>query len=187
MKKNIFFAVAVSLFISSCGPSIKVTTDQNEGTDFSKYKSFSFLGWQKNSNEIMSEFDQKRMRDSFQAEFKARNLESKEEGGDLAVVLYLVVDQKTSIQGYTNYYGGGYGRYGRYGGGWGAGSSSTTYTQEDYLQGTLVMDVFDEETGQQVWQGIATGTVEENPQKREKSIPNAVHALMKKFPIEPVK
>jgi len=36
-----------------------------------------------------------------------------------------------------------------------------------------------------VWQGIATATVTEKPEKREKTIPAKIGALMKKFPVQP--
>jgi hypothetical protein len=49
------------------------------------------------------------------------------------------------------------------------------------------MDVFDSETKELIWQGVATGTVNEKPEKREKSIPKMVKKLMKKFPISPAK
>jgi len=45
------------------------------------------------------------------------------------------------------------------------------------------MDVFDGETMELIWQGVATGTVKEKPEKREKSIPKTIAKLMKKFPI----
>ena len=48
------------------------------------------------------------------------------------------------------------------------------------------MDVFDGESKKQIWQGIATSTVSENPDKREKNIPKKINALMNKFPVEPV-
>ena len=53
------------------------------------------------------------------------------------------------------------------------------------MEGTLVMDVFDNESKDQVWQGIATSTVVENPDKRDKAIPAKISALMKKFPVQP--
>jgi len=49
------------------------------------------------------------------------------------------------------------------------------------------MDVFDNETKKLVWQAVATGTIKEKPEKREKSIPKTIKKLMKKFPIAPVK
>ena len=186
MKKNYVFPVLIlAIFLSSCA-SVKVTADQDANTDFSPYKTYSFLGWQDDSDKIVNEFDRKRMRDAFNAEFAKRDLQMVSEGADMTISLYLVVNKETSTTAYTNYYGGAGGRYGRYGGGWGGGYASTTYTESDYLKGTMVMDVFDEKSGQQIWQGIAVKTIQEKPAKREKSIPYAVSALMKKFPIAPV-
>ncbi len=186
MKKSyVIPVVALALLISSCS-TVKVTSDQAKDADFSQYKTYTFLGWQKDSDQIMNGMDRTRMHDAFKKEFDARGLQYVSEGGDMAVSLYLVINKESSTTAYTNYYGGYGGRYNRYGYGWGGGSASTTYTESDYLKGTLVMDAFDEKSGKQVWQGIATSTVQENPQKREKSIPYGVSALMKEFPIAPM-
>jgi hypothetical protein len=98
-------------------------------------------------------------------------------------------EQKTSVIAYTNYYGGGAGRrYGRghRGGGWGMGGSTTSYSESDYVQGTMVIDVFDNESTTLIWQGVGVGTVNSKPEKREKTLPKAVSAIMKDFPIAPV-
>ena len=104
----------------------------------------------------------------------------------MAVSLFLVIDQKTSTTAYTNYYSGGYRGYYRFRGGWGYGYATTTYSENDYLEGTLVMDVFDGKSKNQVWQGVAKSTVDDNPNTRDKNIPKKVAALMKKFPVQPV-
>ena len=164
----------------------KITTDYDQSVDFSKYKTFKFLGWQDDSDKIMNDLDKGRMRDAFQAEFKNRSIAQVDnEIPDMMVVLFLVVNQKTSTTAYTNYYGGaGRGGYRRGAGGWGGGHSTTNYSESDYLEGTLVMDVYDAQNQKLIWQGVATGTLKENPKKREKSIPKAVSKLMKKFPIQ---
>ena len=181
----LLLVMSVSL-LASCS-SVKVVTDMDKTVDFSQYKTYNFLGWQENSDKILNDFDRKRIHDAFISEFEARGMKGVSENGDMAVTLYIVVDQKTSTTAYTNYYGGGYGGYSRYRGGWGMGHATTTYSESDYLEGTLVMDVFDGASKDQVWQGVATSTVSENPDKREKTIPSKVSALMKKFPVDPVK
>ena len=167
----------------------KVTTDFNKNTDFSQYKTFTFLGWQKDSEQLMNDLDKERMRNAFANEFHSRDLKKGGKDADMAITLYLVLEQKTSTTAYTNYYGtsGLYGRYGRGAWGWGNGYSNTTYNEYDYIKGTLVMDVYDNKTNQLIWQGVASGSVKENPQKRDKSIPKTVKKLMKKFPITPKK
>ena len=187
MKKISLIVTGFILAFSLNGLAQKVTVDFDKNTDFSKYTSFSFLGWQEDINKVANELDQKRIKDAFNAEMINRNLEMVDNGGDMAIALYIVIDQKTSTTAYTNYYGGGAGRgYGRGGWGWGGGHATTTYSESDYLEGTFVLSIFDEGSKDLVWQGVATKTIKENPQKREKSIPKSVSKLMKKFPIEPV-
>jgi hypothetical protein len=178
----LIFVMAVSI---SFGQKVKI--DYDKTTDFSNYKTFTFLGWQDDSDKILNDLDRKRFRDAFKSEFEKRDLQMVEEGEDFAVSLYIVVNQKTSTTAYTNYYGGSGYRYGRGGRGWGGGYASTTYTESDYLEGTLVIDIFDAQSKELVWQGVASQTVKEKPEKREKSIPKGVTKLMKKFPIQPLK
>ena len=103
----------------------------------------------------------------------------------MEVSLYMVLDQKTSVTSYTDYHGShGYG-FRRYGG-WGTGHATTSYNEYDYTQGTMVLDVFDSGSKELVWQAIASGTVEEKPSRRDKTIPRSINLLMSKFPIEPM-
>lgn len=185
--KNNLILLVIAL-LSTQVQAQKITTDFDKKADFSKYKSITFLGWQQGSEKLLNDLDKERMRNAFTEEFKARGMTKGGEDADLAITLYLVLEQKTSTTAYTNYYGGGgYGRYGRGGWGWGNGYANTTYSENDYIQGTLVMDVYDNSTNQLIWQGVASGTVKENPKKRDKSVPKTVGKLMKKFPIQPTK
>ena len=127
---------------------------------------------------------------AFGAEFSKRGLEYVQEGGDLIVTLFIVIEEKTSTTATTNQMGGGYGYYGRYYGygpgyGWGGGYSTTTIDEYDYQVGTLVCDVFDAKKEVLVWEGIGTKTIAEDPAKREKTIPEAVQAIMSRFPVTP--
>ena len=130
MKNILTIFVAFTFCISSAQ---KVTGDYEKTTDFTKYKTFEFIGWQGDSDKVMNDFDKKRLRDAIQEEMRSRQFELVESGSDMAISLFVVVDQKTSTSSYTNFYGGaGYGR-GRRGGGWGGGHASTTYSESDYL------------------------------------------------------
>jgi hypothetical protein len=188
MNKNILIILGLLLVFSTSSFAQKVKVDLDKNADFSKYKTYQFLEWQENIDQILNDFDKKRIRDAFKSELDSRKLEMVDSDPDIVFSLYLVIDQKTSVTGYTNYYGGGYGRgYRRGGWGWGAGHSTTNYSEEDYLEGTMVLDVYDGSSKDLVWQSVGVKTVEEKPEKREKSIPKSVKKLMKKFPIQPVK
>ncbi len=174
--------VLTTIFVSAQ----KITTDMDDTYDFSKIKTWEWIGFQEGSTEL-NDLDRKRMGDAFLSEFSERKIVYQKEDADVAVSIFIVVSKETSTTAYTNYYGGSGYRYGRGGRGWGGGYASTTYTESDYLQGTLVFDVFDVKSQELVWQGVATGVVKEKPEKRDKSVPKSVGKLMKKFPIKKVK
>jgi len=185
MKK---YLTLVLVFFFAVSYAQKVTGDYEKSTDFSAYKTYMFVGWQDDSDQVMNDFDKKRLRESIQSEMDTRQFKFVESGGDMAISLYVVVDEKTSTSSYTNFYGGaGYGRGRRGYGGWGNGHATTTYSENDYLKGTLVLDMMDEESKDLLWQGVATGTINEKPEKREKKIPKTIAKLMKKFPVDKVK
>jgi hypothetical protein len=143
------------------------------------------MGWQENIDSIVNDFDKKRISSAFMDEMNKRKLELVDSDPDMLMATYLVIDQKTSITGYTNYTGGmGVGFRG--GWGWGMGSSTTNYSEDDYLQGTMVIDFYDGDSKKLIWQATGVGTVNEKPEKREKTIPKTVAKMMKQFPIQPV-
>jgi len=192
--KNYIYLILFALLTSACGSSISVTSDYDKSADFSKYKTFTYYGWADNSDQLLTDFDKGRIETAFQSEFARRGMTVNQNSGDAIVSLYIVVEQKTSFNSYTDHYntgmyGGmydpiyGYG-YGRMGMGMG-GSSTTTTTQHDYEVGTLIVDVFDAQTKKQVWQGIGKGTISENKSKREERIIKAVAKIMESYPVQP--
>jgi len=192
MKKLLGLWLLAVLIMSGCS-SVKVHSDYDKAADFSNYKTYEFLGWAEESDKILNDLDKERIQKAFANEFDKRNMEYVESNGDLAVSLFIVVDQKTSVTAYTNHmnmggwgYGAGWGWYGGYGG-IGMGTSTTTYSENDYLEGTLVVDVYDTDTKKMVWQSVGQKTIEENPKNRERNTAYAAEKIMKPFPIEPVK
>ena len=180
--RNWIYSLIAILSLAACS-STKFTSDMDKNADFSNYRTYEYYGWQENSDKILNQFDKERLEASFGDELAKRGMTYVESGGDAVVSLFIVVDQKTSTTAYTSHYGGGPYGYGYGGWGWGMGHSTTTYNEYDYLVGTLVIDIFDAQTKNLVWQGVATGTVDDNPQTREKNIPRVVAQIMKQYPI----
>lgn len=168
--------------------STKISSDYDKEADFSKYQDFHYVGWAKNSDEILNDLDKRRIEQAFANEFASRGIKFVEASeADAAVSLFIVVDQKTGTTAYTDYYGGmGYG-YGYPRWGWGGGYATTRYQEYDYLDGTLVVDVFDAGTKKLVWQGVASGTVNEKTKGREDRINKVAREIMARYPIEPTK
>ena len=138
----------------------------------------------------MNDLDRRRIEEAFGNEFSKRGITFVDQSeADAAISLFIVVDQKTSTTAYTDHYGGmggmgyGYGR-GYPGWGWGGGMSTTRYQENDYLVGTLVVDVFDTETKKLVWQGVSSGTINEKTKNREARIQKTARAIMDKYPVK---
>ena len=187
MISRVLIPILIACFFISCS-STKITSDYDKQADFSKYQDFYYIGWAKNSDQILNDLDKRRIEEAFGNEFAKRGVKFVDQSeADAAVSLFVVVDQKTSTTAYTDYYGGmGYG-YGYPRWGWGGGMSSTRYQEHDYLEGTIVVDVFDAETKKLVWQGVASGTINENTKNREDRINKVARAVMAKYPVEPPK
>jgi hypothetical protein len=190
--KNYIYLILFAVVTTSCGSGVTVTSDYDKTADFSKYKTYAYYGWAENSDQILTGFDKERIETSFKGEFAKRGMTVNQGDGDAIVSLYVVVNEKTSYSSYTDHYNNGmYGgmyasRYGYgYGSGMEMGTSATTTTQNDYLVGTLIVDVFDAKTKKHIWQGIGKKTVNENKSKREEGIKAAVAEIMKAFPVQP--
>jgi len=192
MKKTMIttsYAFLITLLISvvSLHPvSAQVTSDYDKDTDFSKYKTYTFAGWQKDCEKQLTEFDQKRIIDALTSEFAERGLKLVDESGDAIMAIYIVLKKETSTTAYTEYTGG-IGVRPAWGFGAGMGTATTTYEQDTYTEGTLVVDLYDAKSKKLIWQGVFKGIVKDNPKKREKTIPKNIHKLMKGYPVEPAK
>jgi len=190
MKKNVFLFLAAAVILSGCS-GIKVVSDFDPSVDFTQYKTFEYYGWLEESDKLLNDLDKRRIEAAFGAEFEARGLKYVEEGGDIVVGLFIVAQQKTQTTAHTTQmggYGGGYGGYYGYGPGWGwgGGHSTTTYSEYDYVEGTLVCDIYDKAKEQLVWEGIGTGTINEDPSNREQRINEAVNKIMAEYPVAPI-
>jgi hypothetical protein len=167
--------------------SLQVSSDYDKSHDFSQYNTYSYFGWTENSDKMLNQFDKQRIENAVASELNDRGLRYVEKGGDLVVSLFIVVDEKTVTTAYTDHYGAApymysYGpQWGWYGG---YGGVHTTYTDHDYLEGTLVIDLLDSEEKRLVWQGVGSKTVDKDPASREKGIARSVSAIMSSLPIK---
>jgi hypothetical protein len=85
--------------------------------------------------------------------------------------------------------GGAYGPYGYGPGwGWGYGTSTTRYQENDYLVGTLVVDVFDKAERKLIWQGVGQKTVDDNSNTavKDKNVQKAAQSIMINYPVKPI-
>ncbi len=192
----LFGALFFAAFLSGCS-TLKVTYDYDKKVDFNQFKTYQFYGWAKGSEQNINSLDRERVEDAFVKELKKRGLTYTKENGDLVISLFFVTKEKTEttanttgVGAYGGAYGGYYGGYYGYGPHWGWGPgftySTTTYTQHEYKEGTLIVNVFDAKAKKLIWEGIATGALKEKPEGREDRIRNAVSKIMENYPVKPI-
>jgi hypothetical protein len=184
MPKRVLTAIAIVL-----APALliaqKVSYDYEKSTNFAAFKTYAHRDGTKVGQQLIDD----RIIAAIDAQLAEKKLTKAESNPDLFVVYHVAFDKQKDISTYSSGYGGGYGPYGW---GWGGGgwSGGTTSTQvRDILVGTLVIDMADAAKGQLAWRGMGVREVntQANPEKRDKSINDAVKKILKNYPPKPKK
>ena len=178
-KTRVIASLAALLLVPAVAMAQKVTYDFNKSANFAAYKTYT----QKEGTKVGQPLIDDRIVAAIDTELAAKGFTKTESNPDVFVVYHVAFDKQKDISTYSSGYGGGYGGYGwRYGGGW-AGGTSTTQVR-DILVGTLVIDLADAKKGELAWRGMGVKEVDTQakPEKRDKSISNAVNKIFKNYP-----
>ena len=171
-------AVCTALFLVALGTALaqQVKTDFDHRANFSQYKTYS---WQeiKPENSLWDA----RIKDAVDAQLAAKGWTQVNSGGDVAIVAIKTTQTQKSLQTFYDGFGGGW-RWRGFG-----GMGEATTTEEDYKEGTLVVDMYDAKTKQLIWRGSAEGTLSNNADKNEKNLDKGVAKMFKKFPPQAAK
>ena len=179
MQKKLTLALLTLLVAPVVIVAQKTSYDFEKSANFAAFKTYAHkpgtpVGQQLIDDRIVAAID---------TQLAAKGLSKAAAEPDVFVVYHMAFDKEKDISTYSSGYGGGYGPYGwGWGGGW-AGGTTTTQVR-DILMGTLVIDVADAKKGQLAWRGIGVKEVDmqNKPEKRDKSITNAVNKIFKNYP-----
>ena len=180
----ITFCAVAALLITACSPQLKVTQDYDKSVNFSQYKSFAMDTFRVTSS--ISQLNQNRILTSIRDEFVKKGLTETASNPDLLIHVSAIVKDKQSLSSNTSYTGGygyGYGGYYRpYGWGGGMGSSYTTYSVDDYKDGSLIIDVVDSKTKNLLWEGIGNKEIDKPASDPDAAIKDAVAKILANYP-----
>jgi hypothetical protein len=179
MQKRLVTLAIAGLLAPAILVAQKVSYDFDKTANFPAFKTY---GHKEGTPAGQSLIDA-RIVAAIDAELAAKGLTRVESNPDVFVVYHMAFDKQKDISTYSSGYGGGYGAYGwGWGGGW-AGGTTTTQVR-DILIGTLVIDLADAKKGQLAWRGVGVKEVDTQakPDKRDKSINNAVKKIFKNYP-----
>ena len=162
---------AVSLVTLTGGVAQHVQTDFDHQANFVQYKTYS---WQE-IKPSASLWDS-RIKNAVNAQLEAKGLAQVAEGGDVAIVAIKTSKTQKTLQTFYDGFGGGW----RWRGFGDFGESTTT--EQDYQEGTLVIDLFDGKTKQLIWRGSTESLLFDKAAKNEKTLDKGVVKMFKDFP-----
>ena len=165
MKKVLGLVIVLGL---AATPALaqKVTIDYSHEYDFDSIKTFQYVDTQESnvSNQMMAD----RVVSMIKQELIEGGLTEVEADPDIFVTYHFTTQERTSYSttnfGYGGYHGGYYG--------WGGGMGSSTTTQHNYTDGTLIIDAYDSTEKKMIWRATGTVTVKAKPEKQIKQVEN---------------
>jgi len=166
--------------VTSCS-SVRVAADYDKGANFNDYKTFAFFKAGIDKAEI-SDLDKRRILRAIETQLLAKGF-TKSENPDLLVSIF--TKERLRVDAYYNGFGG-FGRFGGFGYGYGyrgipyygyGGSSISSSTE-----GTLFIDLIDANKKELIWQGMGTGYLTKNIDKKTERINEFVFKIMEKYP-----
>tara|TARA_B100000795_G_C22528755_1_gene334256 strand:+ start:103 stop:657 length:555 start_codon:yes stop_codon:yes gene_type:complete len=167
--KNLKFTPLLLIFVfvlTSCS-SVRVVSDYDSVTDFTKYKTFAFYKPGIDKAKI-SDLDKKRIMRQIEANLKAKGLTMSKEP-DMLVSLFTKEKERIDVYN-NNFYG-----YGA----WYGGGTSVSSTPE----GTLYIDLIDRSKNELIWQGIGKGDlIMSSVEKKEARIKEIVTKILAQYP-----
>jgi hypothetical protein len=175
---RIFASLLLLAWLAGCtsGPQVRANYDQ--GADFSRYRTFGFFEKLGTDEGGYSSLVTQQLKASTRRELETRGYTYAETGADLLLNFNAKLQQQTRVSqspAMYPYYGYRYGYYG----GW---SGYHTYVDQ-YVEGTLNVDIVDAARKQLVWEGVAVGRVSEKAEaNRAAAIDMAVKEIFAKYP-----
>ena len=168
-------SLLVLLIVATSCSSVKVASDFDKNADFSKYKTFAFYKTGIDKAEI-NDLDKRRILRAIETEMLNKGF-TKSETPDVLVSIFTKSREKVNI------YNNGWGPYG-YGWGWSPWYWNNYSTVSTSTEGVLYIDLIDATKKELVWQGVGTGYLTENMEKKEERIKEFVTSIFEKYPPE---
>jgi len=176
-----FRSIIASLFmlglLAGCAPSVNVKYDYDPKVNVHQFSTYRIEADRvRNADPIVgSNLNQRRISEGIDKAMRARGYRPVEAGNaDLVIRFFADSKDRQQIQstGGMNPYWGGW---------WGAGNNQV-YSRQ-YEENRVVINVYDSRTNDIVWQGWATGQLNQRrDRERDAAFRSTVESIMKNFP-----
>src|SRR6266853_120209 len=173
MQKIVFVLIGLMLLFAGKVSAQQVKTDYDRSANFAQYKTYS---WEHVKTQDALDVD--RIKSAVNTALAAKGWTQVDSGGDVSIVAMEITQNQQTLNTFYDGFGGGWG-WRRFGGG---GFGEATTTEQDYKEGTLVVDIYDAKNKQLIWRGSAEDTLSSKADKNEKNLDKGVAKMFKKFP-----
>ena len=181
-KQNFLLALFALLLLSatSCNPFTKIASEEEPGINWGTYKTYDWLNnkWVHMGNgnpEWLTPGTEVKIRQAFEAQMKQRGFTPDIFAPDLVLHYHVVVkDEMTYVRDWY--------------------CTEEDWTRDgrcqyikpvNFKEGTLILDMIDGRTGNQVWRGTVSGVLDNaNMQQLDKRINQAAEMMFRKFPMK---
>ncbi|PQV47241.1 uncharacterized protein DUF4136 [Jejuia pallidilutea] len=177
--------IALLIVATSCS-SVRVSTDYDRKADFSSFKTFAFFKTGIDKAEI-NDIDKRRILRAIEAELLAKGF-IKSEDPDILISIFTKSNQRVDVynnawgMGAWGWGGWGWGGWGGFGPGWGWGWNQPAVSTQ--TEGVLFVDLINAKKKELIWQGMGTGFLSRNTEKKEERIKEFVSKILEQYPPE---
>ena len=155
MKKQAL-RVMIPMFAGVCLLLASVKTDYDHGTDFTHYKTYSWIN-AKGSTDLWTD----RITQDVDQQLAAKGWSKVQAGGEAGVSAFGRTHNEQTLDTFYTGIGGGWR--------WRGGFGDSMTTVENTPVGTLIVDVFDANSKKLIWRGTATDTFSAKPENNRKN------------------
>ena len=164
--RNAIVGTVAALMTAAVVYAQKVNVDSDPAAPFATYKTYAWVEGTPAPNPL----NEDRLHSAVDAHLALAGLRMNTTNPGLIVTTHVTTQERQELE--LN--GFGYGPW------WGAGYG--TAHVENYIEGTLVVDLYDANTKKMVWRGVATATASDKPTKNIKKMNKALDKMFEKYP-----
>ena len=179
MKLKQLLLLPVIFVLGACSTTNAPTTDQVSNYKFDGMTTYALIGDKNLRNPLVSDIDRERIDNAINDALTTQGINATDqEAADITVSYYIVTNEK--VKSYNHY---------------GASRTvckscgpRTTVIQRNtrsYVEGTLVLDIYDNKAEKSVWRSSLTKTLKKSttPEERDQAINEAVSTMLAELPI----
>ena len=178
VKFNLMYsALPLVLLLGACSSNYVPETDQSSSYDFSKIETYSVIGDEQLKNPMLSDIDRARFDAAIDISMQQHNIEEvSPEQADVLVSYFVVTKDKVKV---NSSYSGGYASS-CYRCGYGYGGGVTHINTRNYVEGTLVLDIIDNDSKLSIYRSTLTKPLKsyETAEERQQAMNKAVSDMM---------